>query len=56
MNDILNAGLQDVAGINGTEPIVDSGEFQDRLGDGVYTVTLPSGRTVIVDGSGNIIG
>ena len=58
MNPILDAGLTE-AGILGSGTINpepgESGTL-DRIGDGLYTVTLPSGRTVIVDGNGDIVG
>ena len=56
MNPILDAGLTD-AGIQGGI-VIDPTESStlDRIGDGLYTVTLPSGRTVIVNGNGDIVG
>lgn len=58
MDNILDAGLQNVSGGAplGSFP-VDSGTYEgERNKDGTFRVVLPSGRTVIVDGNGDIIG
>ena len=52
--DILNADLSDVMEQNGIDIPTSGGGHFERIGPDLYAATLPDGRQIILDGSGNI--
>lgn len=55
MDDLLNINLQDVLKANDITIPGSGGGGLDRIGEDLYSVTLPDGRTVIVDKTGKIL-
>lgn len=52
--DILNADLSHVMEQNGIDIPTSGGGHFESIGPDLYAATLPDGRQIILDGSGNI--